>query len=97
MTTNYKITPDIRKIKHTLLQQSLDTITGLSLDKNETTKTVTLHFSTEDLITVTQLTRPEDTYSRDGVDNHTIILKISDYLQYYPPINLISPLFKVKQ
>ena len=94
MSTNYKITPDIRKIKHILQQQSLDILTSLSLNKNEHTKTITNHFPTEDIITVTQLTRPEDKYCRDGVDNHTIILKTSDYLTAYPPLDLVGHLFK---
>ena len=94
MSTNYKIEPDVKKIKHTLLQQSLDRIIGLSLDKNEDTKTITLHFPTDDMITITQLTRPEDVYCRDGVDNHTIILKTSDYINHYPPINLVKHLLE---
>jgi hypothetical protein len=93
MSTNYKLT-NARTIKQTLLQPSLDTLTGLTLNKNEDTKDVTLHFPTEDVITVTRLTRPEDEYSRDGVDNHTIIIKINDYLELYPPINAVAPLLK---
>ena len=93
-STNFKLKPSSYTIKKTLHQQSLDILVSLTLNKNETSKTITKLFPTEDVITVTQLTRPLDTFGRDGIDNHTIILKTSDYLKQYPPLALVSHLFK---
>ena len=99
--TNYHFKASSENVKKTLLPQSLDTITNLRLDKNESHKTVTLHFPTEDLITITRLTRSADKYgNRDGLNNHTILIRISDYLQelrifeLYPPINLVQNHFE---
>ena len=99
--TNYHFKASSENVKKTLLPQSLDTITNLRLDKNESHKTVTLHFPTEDLITITRLTRSVDNYgNRDGLNNHTILMRVSDYLaehhifDVFPPINLVEGLFE---
>ena len=91
--TNYKLKSETN-IKKTLKQQSLDTLTSLQLHNHDTHKRVTLHFPTEDVITVTNLTKQNDNFSRDGTNNHTIIIKITDYLKQYPPEKLVEPLFK---
>ena len=90
--TNYKLKSETN-IKQTLKQQSLDTLTSLRLSNNDTHKRVTLLFPTEDVITVTNLTKQNDSFGRDGTNNHTIIIKITDYLKQYPPEKMVEKLF----
>ena len=88
-----KFQPSSPQVKKLLNQQSLDKLIGLRLPKNTDSNFTQLHFSTEDLITVTSLTKAEDSYGRTSTDNHTVIIKISDYLNVYPPLELVKNLF----
>jgi len=96
-STNWRFKPSSDNVKQTLRQQSLDYLTSLMLKKDETEKTVTMNFPTEDLITVTVLTRNTDLYgNRNSQDNHTYLFRMSDYLDHYkiferfPPSELIK-------
>ena len=91
--TNYKLKASTN-IKNLLKQQSLDALINLRIPNNDTHKQYTFLLKTEDVITVTQLTKPSDSFGRDGLNNHTIILRIPDYLKVYPPYELVKGLFK---
>lgn len=90
--TSYRISNP--KAEDILTHQSINILTSLMLTNNETEKVYTMHFPTEDVITVTYLTKTVDQYDRDNIDNHTIIIKTQDYLQARPPIELVRSLFK---
>jgi hypothetical protein len=97
-TTAFKFKPSSKNVKQLLQPQSLEQLTNLRLKNGEQTRDITLHFSTEDLITVTRLTRTTDPYgSRDGQDNHTIILKLSDYLEYHKVFEKFPPYKTVEE
>ena len=77
-------------VKRILTKQSIEQIKGLKLQHSEESSIIQLHFKTEDAITITHLTRTQDNYGRKGIMNHTIIIKIADYLTFYPPLALVK-------
>ena len=97
-STKFNFKPSSPNIKKTLYPQTLDQLTGLRLKNGETTQTIVLHYPTEDIITVTKLSRAEDSYgNRDGQDNHTVIIKVSDYLKHYGIFEKFPPQETVKE
>ena len=77
--------------KRLLKQESIDILTGLTLDRIETSKTVVKVFPMEDMISVTKLERTQDPYYRSIVTNHTTVFKLMDYLNYYNIFSLYPP------
>lgn len=41
-------------------------------------------------ITVTRVTKTNDEYGRDGVWNHTVVMRLMDYLAYMQPAKMLS-------
>ena len=96
-STNYKFIASNPQLKKSFTSQSLETLTNMRLNNNDTHKTVTLLFKTEDLVTVSNLTKCNDGFGRTGINNHTIVMKIHDYLAYFPPSELVKGLFMEKK
>jgi len=87
-----KFTPSSPEVKKMLKQQSLDYLTNLTLPRTLDEAIIEQHFPTEDVITVTKLTRTMDDFDRPMVNNKTVIIKISDYLKMFPPRNCTTKL-----
>lgn len=86
---SYKFQPT-DKVKKLLHPQSLRTLTGLTLQRNQKRAVIEKWFPTENVATVTVLTRELDDYPRSIVVNHTYIFKIEDYLSFFPPSKLLE-------
>lgn len=76
-----------------LTQQSLELLTGLSLPRDVNEQVIQHHFSTEDVITVTKLTRVLDEFDRPTVNNKTIIIRVADYLNQFSPAEAVKDLW----
>jgi len=76
-----------------LTKQSFNQLKGLRLNHDEQTTVIQMHFSSEDIITVTHLQRTTDNYGRAGIINHTIIMRTSDYLSHFPPKQIVENYF----
>ena len=78
-----------------LRAQSLDYLTSLTIRRDQTCSTTQNYFPTEDLLTFTHLYRSQDSYGRPIENNHTIIVKVQDYLNAYPPqMSIVQSLFE---
>lgn len=73
-----------------LSKQSFQQLKGLRLEPEQQSTIIQMHFQTEDAITVTLLQRTNDKYGRTGILNHTIIIKTADYLNHFPPSQLVK-------
>jgi len=76
-----------------LTEQSFNQLKALRLNHDEPEAIIQMHFSSEDLVTVTYLKRTTDDYGRAGILNHTIIIKIADYLSCFPPKQIVQDCF----
>ena len=79
-----------RGVTDILTEQSYHNLLALRLPQGQKEATVQMMLPTEDVITISHLQRKVDNYGREGIWNHTIIMRISDYLNVYPPINLVK-------
>ena len=55
--------------------------------------TIQLRLPNEDLLAVSHVAPTEDEYGRRGVWNHTILIKLNDYLQLTQPSTMLQPYF----
>jgi len=76
--------------KRWLKPESLSTLCNLRLNSTKQSDIIQLHFPTEDIISVSHLKRTQDQYGRVGHINHTILIRITDYLTTHPPLSLVK-------
>ena len=83
--------PEAKKM---LKQRSLEYLTSYQLQRQEHERWERQYLPTEDLLTFTHLYRSQDSYGRPIENNHTIIVKVQDYLNAYPPsMSIVQQLF----
>lgn len=86
------------KAKEQLKKESLEKLKNLRLKKGQSNDVVTMHFPSEDIITRSYLQTTNDVYGREGIINHTVIMRTSDFLQEFPEVldvafNKVAPQF----
>jgi len=86
--------PSSNQIRTLLKPQSLEYLTSLTLPRNTDEDTIETRFPTEDVVTVTRLTRGLDSFKRPLILNKTVIIQLDDYLRAYPPKNLVKGLLR---
>ena len=70
--------------KKLLTKQSLEQLKSLGLKKGQLSDVVTMHFSSEGVVTRSYLQLANDVYGRSGVVNHTILIRTADFINEFP-------------
>lgn len=83
--TGYKAiySPQAKKL---LTKEALEELKKMQLQKGQSSATVTVHWPSEDVVTRSYLQATKDVYGRDGILNHTVILRTSDFFQEFPQV-----------
>lgn len=83
--TGYK-TIYTSQVKKILKKESLEKLKNLRLKKGQSTDTVTIHFPSQNIITRSYLQSTRDIHGREGILNHTVIMKTTDFFQEFPDV-----------
>jgi len=79
--------------KEFLTKQSLEQLKDLRLKKGQLSDTVTMHFPSEGVVTRSFLQSTNDVYGRNGVVNHTVLVRTADFINEFP--EALNPIFKM--
>jgi len=72
--------------KKLLTKESLEKLQNLHLRKKRLTDIMTMQFPSEGVVTRSYLHATRDRYGREGIINHTVILKVSEFFQEFPEV-----------